>query len=62
MARARLSEEARLFFRRAGARGGTIGSAGLTPAQRKARATKASRAAAAARTAAAKARRRGEDR
>jgi hypothetical protein len=50
----RLSEEALTYFREQGAKGGKIGgkraAALLTPAQRKARAVKASQAAAAART------------
>lgn len=45
-----LSEDALAYFREQGARGGTIGSKGMTAAQRKARATKASHAAARART------------
>ena len=38
------------YFRREGSRGATLQAANMTPAQRKARATKASRAAALART------------
>ena len=52
------------FFRKQGAKGGKKGGADswakLTPAQRKARATKASRAAAVARTKKAKARKKAE--
>jgi hypothetical protein len=47
----RLSEDALDYFRKEGSRGGTIGSQSLTAAQRKARATKASKAAAVARSA-----------
>lgn len=50
----RLSKDALDYFRAQGARGGKIGgkraAANMTPAERKARATKASKAAAAART------------
>jgi len=50
----KLSEDALDYFREQGAKGGKIGgkraAALLTPAQRKARATKASQAAAAARS------------
>lgn len=45
-----LSPDALAFFRAHGSRGGKLGSQSLTPAQRRARATKASRAAAIART------------
>ena len=55
MARVRLSDDALAYFRQQGAKGGKIGgaraAANMTAAQRKARATKASRAAALARTA-----------
>lgn len=50
----RLSDDALEYFRKQGARGGKLGGAkswaNLTPAERKARATKASKAAAVART------------
>lgn len=50
----KLSDDVLDYFRRHGARGGKIGgkraAANMTPAQRKARATKASKAAALART------------
>jgi len=54
----RLSADARAYFREQGSKGGKIGgakggsraAANMTPAQRKARAVKASKAAAAART------------
>jgi hypothetical protein len=46
----RLPDEALNFFRAHGARGGKIAGRTMTPAERKARATKASRAAALART------------
>jgi hypothetical protein len=56
--RKRLSEDALDYFRKQGAKGGKLGgasggrraAANMTPAQRKARAIKASRAAAVART------------
>lgn len=51
---AKLPKAVRAYFQQQGAKGGKLGGAkswaNLTPAQRKARATKASRAAAAART------------
>jgi hypothetical protein len=47
----------RAFFRDQGSRGARLQAAAMTPAERTARATKASRAAATARTAAAKIRR-----
>ena len=54
MARRRLSEDALQYFREQGARGGRIGgkklAAMMTPAERKARAVKASQAAAVARS------------
>jgi len=46
----KLSEDALDYFRKQGAKGGTIAGQSMTPAQRKARATKASQAAAIART------------
>ncbi len=54
MAKARLSEDARAYFREQGRKGGKIGgkrlAAKLTPAERTASATNASKAAALART------------
>jgi hypothetical protein len=47
---AKLSDEVRAYFSDLGTRGGKRAAATMTPAQRKARATKASKAAAAART------------
>jgi hypothetical protein len=47
----KLSEDVRAYFRTLGVRGGERAAALLSPAQRKARATKASKAAAVARTA-----------
>jgi hypothetical protein len=46
----KLSPDAREFFARAGRRGATMQAASMTPAERKARATKASKAAAVARS------------
>lgn len=46
----RLPDEVLDYFRKEGARGATLQAAAMTPAQRKARATKASQAAALART------------
>lgn len=46
----RLPDDVLEYFRKEGARGATLQAAAMTPAQRKARATKASQAAAAART------------
>jgi hypothetical protein len=46
----KLSDDVRAYFRTLGTRGGKRAAAAMTPAQRKARATKASRAAALART------------
>jgi hypothetical protein len=46
----KLSDDVRAYFSTLGTRGGTRAAAAMTPAQRKARATKASRAAALART------------
>jgi hypothetical protein len=58
MAKKRLPADVLAYFRQQGAKGGRIGgakaAAGMTPAQRSARATKASLAAAAARRAKAK--------
>ena len=48
--KARLSKEALEYFRKEGARGAKMQAAAMTPAERKARATKASKAAAVART------------
>lgn len=47
---AKLSDDVRAYFGKLGARGGKRAAALLSPAQRKARATKASQAAALART------------
>jgi hypothetical protein len=47
---AKLSDEVRAYFSDLGTRGGKRAAAAMTPAQRKARATKASKAAALART------------
>jgi hypothetical protein len=46
----RLPEAVLEYFRKEGKRGATLQAAAMTPAERKARATKASKAAAAART------------
>ena len=51
MTRKRLPDAVLEYFRKEGSRGATMQAAAMTPAQRKARATKASRAAALARTA-----------
>lgn len=50
MRQPRLPDDVLQYFKDQGARGGTIGSKGMTAAARKARATKASKAAALART------------
>lgn len=50
MKKPRLPEEVLEYFRQQGSRGATMQAAAMTPAQRKARATKASHAAALART------------
>jgi hypothetical protein len=47
---AKLSDDVRAYFSTLGTRGGKRAAAAMTPAQRTARATKASRAAAVART------------
>jgi hypothetical protein len=46
----KLTEDVRAYFRSLGTRGGKSAAASMTPAQRKARATKASQAAARARS------------
>jgi len=48
--RKRLPPDVLEYFRKEGSRGATLQAANMTPAQRKARATKASKAAAVART------------
>jgi hypothetical protein len=50
MRRPKLPDDVLQYFRDHGARGGTIAGKKMTPAQRKARAVKASKAAAVART------------